>query len=145
MTSSTDTVIAALETFEPLDDSDNFRRLYRIFDGFGSLADREKAMPAMFSVLERYPDAELGSPGPLVHELEAIAGYRQLLKASLAVKPTYLTVWMVNRVLNSKLEATERQTWLGLLHAAAKHPQAVSSAREAANDFIRHQAERSNA
>lgn len=68
-------VIAALNSFEPArDDTDNLYRLYQLFEGFHSLPDRERVMPVMFSLLERFPDAEFGSPGPLVQELEAIPG-----------------------------------------------------------------------
>jgi hypothetical protein len=63
-------VVAPLNSFEPSrDDTDNLNRLYRIFEGFGSLPDRDRVAPAMFGLLERFPDAEFGSPGPLVHEL----------------------------------------------------------------------------
>jgi hypothetical protein len=76
-------VIAALNSFEPSrDDIDNLHRLYRLFEGFRSLPDRERVAPAMFNLLERFPDAEFGSPGPLVHELEAIPGYLPLLRGS---------------------------------------------------------------
>jgi hypothetical protein len=34
----------------------------------------EDAIPELFSVMERMPDADLGSPGPLVHTLEALKG-----------------------------------------------------------------------
>jgi len=66
-------VIAALNSFEPSrDDTDNLYRLYQLFEGFRSLPDRNRVAPAMFSLLERFPDAEFGSPGPLVHELARI-------------------------------------------------------------------------
>src|SRR5262249_6949360 len=65
-------VIDALNAFQPgRDDIDNVPRLYDIFSDFSSLPHRERAMPAMFFLLERFPDAEFGSPGPLVHELAA--------------------------------------------------------------------------
>ncbi len=74
-------VIAALNSFEPSrDDTDNLYRLYQLFEGFRSLPDRDRVAPALFGLLERFPDAEFGSPGPLAQELEAIPDYLPLLR-----------------------------------------------------------------
>jgi len=47
------------------------------------LSAPESAIQEMFRLMERMPDAELGSPGPLVHTLEAILGYETYLVDSL--------------------------------------------------------------
>src|SRR5690349_16033760 len=93
-------VVEQLDTFgvDPYE-PENLVRLYDLFRGFRELPDR--AMPAMYSLLERFPDGEFGSPGPLVHELEHIPGFEGLLRASLERQPAMRTVWMVNRLLNS--------------------------------------------
>ena len=138
-------VIEALASFEAEhDETGNMHRLYQIFEDFESLPNRELAMPAMFSLLERFPEAQFGSPGPLGHELEAIPGYEPLLKESLAKQPTALTVWMVNRILNSNLALKDRKTWLDTLHSAAKHPHAPPFVRESALHFIERQERRGN-
>jgi len=60
MTASIESVIVALQSLIPSDDdSENVRRLYEIFAGFRPQSGRELAMPAMFALLERFPDAEL--------------------------------------------------------------------------------------
>ena len=133
-------VIAALKSFEPgRDDTDNLYRLYQLFEGFRSLRDRHRAAPAMFSLLERFPDAEFGSPGPLVHELEAIPGYLPLLHGSVRRQPTYHTIWMVNRLLNTKLASDQRETWLSELRAVLEHPLASEQTRRAVEDSLEHQ------
>jgi hypothetical protein len=135
-----DSVIAALAGFEPSDyDADNLARLYEIFSGFRRLRDRARAMLAIFSLLERFPDGEFGSPGPLVHELEAIPGYLPLLRDSLRRQPAHLTVWMVNRLLNTKLPNDQRETWLSELRAAYEHPVASEQTRRFAQEFLEHQ------
>jgi hypothetical protein len=97
-------------------------------------------MPAMFSLLERFPDAEFGSPGPLVSELEVIPGYETLLELSVARQPTELTIWMINRILNvSSSEGHAR--WLSKLESTLHHPLASAHVREAARMFIQHQTE----
>ena len=136
-------VIEALSSFEAVqDETENLHRLYQILEGFDSLPNRELAMPAMFSLMERFPEALFGSPGPLVHELEAIPGYQPLLKQSMAKQPTDLTVWMVNRLLNSKLSSEDRRSWLGILRSAAEHPRAAIPVREAALCFLERQERR---
>jgi hypothetical protein len=133
-------VIAALESFQPTDNgTQNVGMLYEIFRGFRSLNAREGVMPAIFSLLERFPEADLGSPGPLVHELEAIAGYQPLLRELLHRQPTDLTVWMVNRILNSELPAEQRELWLSELESAGKHPRSRESTSESVKDFLEHQ------
>jgi hypothetical protein len=135
-----DSIIAALDKFEPSDyDADNLVRLCEIFNGFRSLRQRARGMPAIFSLLERFPDGEFGSPGPLVHELEAIPDYLPLLRDSLRRQPTQLTVWMVNRLLNTELSNDQREAWLAELRAAFEHPLASEQTRETAEDFLEHQ------
>jgi hypothetical protein len=106
---SIEAVVAALESFVPSDDGDVYH-LYQILDGFDSMANRERAIPAMFSLFERYPEGDFGAPGPLVHALAAIPGYQPFLVASLARKPTRPTVSMVNAILNSPLRSLERES-----------------------------------
>ncbi|WP_334484472.1 hypothetical protein [Bradyrhizobium algeriense] len=136
------TVIVALNSFEPSPDDTDIR-LYQLFEGFRSLPGRDRVAPAMFSLLERFPDAEFGSPGPLVHELEAIPGYLPLLRDSVHRQPTHLTVWMINRVLNANLSSDQRGAWLSELRAVLEHPLASEQTRRSAEDFLEHQGAKS--
>jgi len=136
----TDDVIRALDSFAPSDDDvATAARLYEIFEGFCAQADRARAVPAMFAAIERYPEADLGSPGPFVHELEAIPGYETSLRESVLRKPTYLAVWMVNRILNVEANQKARAGWMHLLEVAVQHPCASHSVRDTAARFIAHQ------
>jgi hypothetical protein len=137
-------VIAALNAFVPQPhDFQNTHRLHEVLSGFGNLpqSDRAKAIPAIFALMERHPEAEFGSPGPLVHEVEAIDGYERELALSLHRQPSLLTVWMVNRILNSELLLPVRAAWLAELHAVAEHPRAPESAKNEAVGFIKFQGE----
>jgi hypothetical protein len=131
-------VISLLNSFEPSSDDTEFR-LCRLFERFRSLPDRHRASSAMFSLLERFPNAEFGSPGPLVHELEAIPSYLPLLRGSVRRRPTHLTVWMINRVLNTDLPNEQREVWLSVLRGTIQHPLATEQARRSAEDFLEHQ------
>jgi hypothetical protein len=112
---SVEATIDALNAFVPADDGKDVTRLYEMLEGFGSLAGRERAVAPIFGLLERFPDADLGSPGPLVHELEAIDGYQPFLRESLRRRPTATTVWMVNRILNAPLTEEDRRAWMNEL------------------------------
>ena len=50
-------------------------RLAELTDALTSVPGAEKAIPEMFSVMERLPDSDVGSRGPLVHALERWRDY----------------------------------------------------------------------
>ena len=116
-------------------------RLDELTDAVMELPEPERAIPEMFAFMERLPDVDLGSPGPLVHTLERM-DYTTELVASLHRRPTALSVWMVNRILNSSLSPEQRQFFLDLLASVAEHPAANESARDQAEHFIHYQSTR---
>jgi len=133
-------VIASLKAFVPTgDESQDVGTLYDILDGFEEMQGRSRAVRTMFGVLERFPSADLGAPGPIVHELEAIPGFEGSLRASVRRRPTPSTVWMVNRVLNSELTPIQRRTWLTILRSVIRHPAATVSLKQQAKAFLAHQ------
>jgi hypothetical protein len=137
------TIIAGLDAFLPEDDDDNDRRLLAILEGLKDLPERKQAMSAIFALMERFPDAQLGSPGPLVNELEAMGDYEIALRASLSRVPADLSVWMVNRLLNGdNVGGPWRQAWLSDLRDVAKRVDVPASVREAAFSFLRFQSDR---
>jgi rubredoxin len=135
-------VIAALDAFQAESDGNDDRRLAVLLRDLSEEPDRAKAIGSLFAVMERFPEAELGTPGPLVHELEAMGGYEGHLRASLKRKPTVLTVWMVNRVLNLDIGFVERRAWLSELRGVVARADAPQAAREDAFSFLRFQADR---
>ncbi len=74
--------------------------------------------------IERHSDLDFGMPGPLVHFVEQYfgQGYEEKLLRSLARKPTILTVWMLNRVVNGTHEPARRRPLLEALDSARLHP-----------------------
>lgn len=108
-------------------------------DAVMSAAAPENAIPELFGVMERLPDADLGSPGPLVHTLERLHGYRDELVRSVRRQPSLLSVWMVNRILNANLSEDARRSYMTLLNEAHRHPNASESVREVARGFIEFQ------
>jgi hypothetical protein len=135
MQSATDKMIAALVAFNASpNDNDAVYNLYNITEGFEALPDKARVIPAMFSLMERCVGADLGSPGPLVHCIESVGSEHYLahLLDSLRRQPTYLTVWMVNRILNSEVPQTQRKQLLNSLEAVVENPAATPTAVEQA-------------
>jgi hypothetical protein len=136
-----ESMIRALEEFEPFEDeNETTGRLYDVLEGLEAIPNAHLVVPAMLALLERYPFAEFGSPGPIVHTLEALGGYEDNLKASLNRQPTDLTVWMVNRILNSDPSSKDREMWLTELRSASLHPKAPDQVKKAALAFLHYQA-----
>ncbi|MCC2970765.1 hypothetical protein [Massilia sp. IC2-476] len=134
-------VIISLDAFVPSEESENVEQLYQYLVPLAALplAERLPAMPAILNLIERFPDAEFGSPGPLVHELEAMPGYEKLLMGSLQRQPAALTVWMANRILNSELAPNARATWLSILTDVLRHPNTSEATKEVALAFLEYQ------
>jgi hypothetical protein len=145
MTRSVDDLLRELQAFAPTGDgADNVHRLNELLEDFASLPGCERVVPALLALMERYPQADFGAPGPLVRVLECQPGYPEQLAASLERQPTELAAWMANRLLNSKLPRDERGAWLRRLTTVASHPQADAAVRESAIRFLDFQASRSS-
>lgn len=144
MTRSVDDLLFSLQAFEPNGDgADNVHQLNELLAGFAALPGCERVAPALLALLERHPQADFGTPGPLVHALESQPGYPALLAQSLERQPTELSAWMANRLLNSKLPKDERVVWLKRLTAVTSHPKAAAGVRDSAIRFLDFQASRS--
>ncbi len=143
MTRSVDERLLALQSFEPgADGADTVHRLNDLLEGFADLAGCERVAPALLALVERHPQADFGTPGPLVQALERQPGYAETLAASLQRQPTELGAWMANRLLNSRLPADDRAAWLQRLTAVSSHPLAAKAVRESAIRFLDFQASR---
>jgi hypothetical protein len=77
-------------------------------------------------------------PGPLVHFVERFYrhGYEQKLVDSVTRKPTYHTVWMMNRLLNGEKDQSKRRQYIDVLAGVLKNQDADSTAVERARHFL---------
>jgi len=137
-----DEIIAGFQSlkapdFDPMNiNARGLERLKELTDALMGISERERAIPELFGVMERLPDAHLGSPGPLVHTLEALKGYENELIRSVRRSPSLLSVWMVNRILNTDLPSDLRQSYMAVLDEAAARPDVSKAVREDARDFV---------
>ena len=118
-------------------DSDGMERLLVICDDIEGKFAASEAAPLLFRFLERLEHCDLGSPGPVVHTLETLPDYARYLRESVLRKPTPLTVWMLNRLVNAG--GSERAEWLTLLRSVQSNPSASDEARKEAAEFLEYQ------
>jgi hypothetical protein len=115
-----------------------WERLYELCDEMRAVNDPAACAPIMFRTMERLYGVGLGTPGPLVHTLESWSGgYEELLAQSVRRKPTPLSVWMVNRILNAR--PPDSESWLALLRSVGVNPAASAETKAEAKRFIEYQ------
>lgn len=92
--------------------------------------------------LEAHPNIDFGSPGPLVHFLEAVllrereGALADALVASLRRRPVSATTWMLNRLLNVTDEPKHRAELLAELERIIDHEEADAHVAEEAREFL---------
>lgn len=99
------------------------------------------ACKSLVKFLERHPEVEFGNPGEPIHTLETYVGhYENHLFESLEKKPTEITIWMLNRIINSKT-GDEKSELLAKLVNCSTHSHANEAAKESAKSFYEHHLE----
>ncbi|MCW3463954.1 hypothetical protein [Chitinophaga nivalis] len=141
---TTDQIIEIFEKFVPFDEmdaeNDNILFLYELTDLLVANGDGEKAIAPIFQMMEKYPEVDFGSPGPLVHTIEKFRGsYEIYLYESLQRKPTSLTVWMLNRIINSENEPGRKSDLIEMLRSLLESPVINDETRESIQGFINFQ------
>jgi hypothetical protein len=93
---------------------------------------------AILEFLEEHQDADVGTPGPLVHFVERFYGngYEGELLSSLERRRTSDTVWMLHRIINGTTDASAEVQYWAALRAAAAHDQADDAARREIAGFL---------
>jgi hypothetical protein len=135
-----------LNQLNPADDDSSFqRKLCELADTIEDIEDLSPAFSHIFGFFERSPNAEHGSPGPLVHLVERFRpAYFGELARSVERRPTRHTLWMLNRIQNSTVPAAQRAEFMALLEASSRHPLADAIARAQALHYSQYQRDRSS-
>lgn len=74
-------------------------------------------MDPLFRILEKNSDFDFGMPGQIVHTLEKHykKGLEEELFKSLNRKPTFYTLWMLNRIINGTSDTKEKECYMEML------------------------------
>src|ERR1700689_436762 len=102
--------VSSLHAYSPGTDESPVASLYSLVSPIEKDPTAPEAFPEIFAFFERFPDADLGTPGPLVHLIEQHIGkYEALLVGSVRRAPSTTTIWMINRILNAKRDEGEKR------------------------------------
>lgn len=110
---------------EAVPKDDDFRyALNDLTDDWRARSIGLEGVEALLVFIEAHPDLDYGAPGALVHFAEEHyrKGYEAALLHSFSRRPTTLTAWMVNRLLNGAKDAAERATYVGAFERAEADP-----------------------
>ena len=117
-------IIADFEDFSI--DGDYLKRISQLTDELVATGEPQLALDAMLAILERYPDEEIGSPGPLAHAIEKCPGYELKLLESIERMPSTLSIWMLYRLI----QKNPKEEFIRALELAAEHPLASEQIHE---------------
>ena len=79
-------------------------------------------MDPLFIILEKNSYFDFGMPGQIVHTLEKHykKGLEEELFKSLNRKPTFYTLWMLNRIINGTSDTKEKESYMEMLKSILK-------------------------
>ena len=127
-------IVAAIRAFEPADG--NWRPLDDLFAELWSTGEAKLQIPALFSVLERFPEEDgAGVLWSVVHGLESLPDYEPELVRSVQRQPSELAVTMIGRLLNGGISKVGATDLVSLLQSVAAHAEVPARVREIARDF----------
>ncbi|WP_442679015.1 hypothetical protein ACSBM8_16145 [Sphingomonas sp. ASY06-1R] len=118
---------------------DNFRyKLDELCEIWSTRGVELDGVEAILHFIELNPDLDFGSPGPLVHFSEKFHhhGYEAALLRSINRRPTPLTAWMLNRLINGTADGPEREAYVAAFEKAAASPSTDEETREEINHYL---------
>ena len=105
--------------------------------------EHESFIPAIFRFFESHPIEDMGAPGTLVHLTEDYyPNYLPLLLESLKRRPSYNSILMSNRILNSKITDDLRTELLEHLTAISTDQNLEPELINEASEFLEFQKKR---
>ncbi|HEV3103676.1 MAG TPA: hypothetical protein VG426_15220 [Candidatus Dormibacteraeota bacterium] len=124
---------------EGIASSDDFvARSSELVDAWSSAGAGVEIVDTVLSFVERHPNVDVGSPGPLVHLAERFYGngYERKLLDSIERKPMPLTAWMLNRIINGTKTLSDRSDLIEAMRRIIVHPLADDATRQMAGRFV---------
>ncbi len=105
----------------------------------------ESLIPSIFHFFESHPLEECGMLSGLVHLVENYyPNYKQILLGSLKEAPSYSSILMVNRILNSNLSEGERKEYTSILIDLSNNSNVHGDLQKNAKHFIEYQSEKNS-
>lgn len=141
---TTQQIIETLKNFIPFNEedpeNDNESFFYKPMAELRLKEDFELVIEPIFKLIEKYPLIDFGWPGPFVHSLESFVGhYEDYLFESLKRRPTPLTVWMLNRIINQEKNEIIKTNLIDRLLSLLRHPLIEKETIDRIKDFVEYQ------
>ena len=94
--------------------------LYDVLENLPAQSRSPELEHALIAIFERFPEAELGSPGPIVDYLEEApdAELIPLISESLKRRATIMVIWMAERCFRSDLDPSHHAQLVDALRTA---------------------------
>ena len=132
-----DELIDDLSGITSLDTAEELDKLADVADRLAASPHSEGAIDALFSVFERFAEAEDYEVfWAVLHAIEKQGDYEAKLVQSVVRRPMEFNLLMVNRLLNSGVRSVEGSDLLSLLEGVAANSAYSESARERARRFV---------
>lgn len=109
---------------------------YNVLEEIEEREDSYDAIQPILVLMEKNPDVDFGSPGPLVHFVEKFykSGYEEKLVESLKRCPTKHTIWMLNRIINGS-QGDRKIYFINVLEKVITFPNLDNEVVSLANHF----------
>ena len=111
---------------------------YDLIDQWSSAGVGSETLEPILRFMETHPDIDYGLPGPLVAFLERFYrnGYEDELVTSVQRRPTFPTIKMLQRVVNSAERHDERRLLIDVMREVSVNPAADEDAVQEAAELL---------
>jgi hypothetical protein len=124
---------------EAISSSDDFpSRSTELTDAWSASGAGLEIVDPILRFMEKHPSLDYGMPGALVHFLERFygKGYEDKLIKSIQRRPTLLTVWMLNRMINGTKDPATRHLLIATMEETRLHPMLDQKTLNQVNGFL---------
>lgn len=130
-----------LEELKQALENEDFYKTDQILDKIKAEEDAKSYIEPLLHFMEENPDIDYGAPGAVVHFMESIDGYENLLIESINRTPISHTIWMLNRIINGA-QNKNRKKYFELMKKQLKRSDVSDNLKEEIEDFVDFQEER---
>ena len=103
----------------------------------------ENAYIPIFDYFKLHPESDVGAPGALIHHVERYGtNYIPALLHDAKTFPSYNSILMVNRILNSELTDADRFQMMEILRQTADAKHVSEIINELASELLEYQTEK---
>jgi hypothetical protein len=136
MSDSIQDIISILDGINSVEDETELAKLDSAVNSLLASDHPERGIRALFHVYERFPDKDgYGVFWSILHGLESLPGYEEVLVESAKRQPTEFSLMMVNRILNAGQTHVKGRDLAAVLAEVARDKNYSAAIRRVAGDL----------